>query len=193
MCPLKETLGKGLECRESERRDREERTEWVCPCAELLRQLGSMPLERLRGTCKHTSEMHHLNWEAETFTPWQVTHTNREVPSRVLTSDPPTHTCTWVHTHTHTHFGLHLGVTEWPSAHSRTLRRCNEKCSWLLTTWGLGVLTLPAVKNSHMTLQWALPSYSSASMDPTNQKTFWQNYSSTFTITTFVEHTYQPN
>ena len=69
MCPLKETLGKGLECRESERRDREERREWVCPCAELLRQLGSMPLERLRGTCKNTSEMHHLNWEAETFTP----------------------------------------------------------------------------------------------------------------------------
>ena len=71
---------KSKKCRESltrltqvethqERRDREERREWVCPYAELLRQLGSMPLERLRGTCKNTSEMHHLNWEAETFTP----------------------------------------------------------------------------------------------------------------------------
>ena len=56
-----------------------EKRQWVCPCAEMLRQLGSMPLERFRGTCKNTSEMYHLKWEAETFTHWQVTHSNREV------------------------------------------------------------------------------------------------------------------
>lgn len=96
----KQTLKKGLGLRQSiwEERQGRVKRQWVCPCAELLRQLNSIPPWSLWGTYEHASEMHRLRWQAETCIHRWGTHTYGEVPSRVLTSHPPTHTCANTHT-----------------------------------------------------------------------------------------------